>query len=732
MKNKLKEMKEDVILLFKEAAPSPKKGRAPSAVGSVPSDEGRAPKPLGFKEIAYLLKLGRTEVNDLKRVLNEMLRDGELVMTRKGLYGHSSEMNLITGRFDAHRDGYGFVIPEKTGMGDLFIPPRKTLGALDGDRVIARLEEPARREGRIIRVLERAHTIIAGIIEVGRTACFVRPKKKSVNFDIYVAPKDKAGAKDGDAVMVEITEFPAERTKSSGRVVKVIKKPDDPASEVEAIVEEFNLPRGFPPNVISDAKSGYGKDAGGKRKDLRGLRTVTVDGERAKDFDDAVSIKLTEHGYTLYVHIADVGFYVGWDTPLDEEARSRATSVYFPDRVIPMLPPELSEDLCSLRPDVERPAFTAEMHFDRGGGMVDSKFYPSLIRSNERMTYTLVRKIIVDGDEKERQRYGYLLGDLELMAELTGLLRSKRRQRGSLDFDLPEPEVLLDLTGRPEAILRAERNFAHMMIEEFMIAANEAVAEFLSGLGVPCLYRVHEPPDSMKLDEIWKIIRPLLRADAKMAQVKGKKGSALRPDMFSKLLAAVKGAAEEEVVNYMILRSLKQAKYSPDNVGHFGLASKCYTHFTSPIRRYPDLVVHRILREVLTKNRLSDRRIEELQALLPDIASHSSHMERLSDEAEREVVDAMRVWFMKDKTGDEFKGRVVGVTPYGIKVRLEDFYIVGFLHVSYMTDDFYVFDEQSLTLTGRHTKRRFGIGQELTVRVDKVDMEEREIVFGVA
>ena len=421
------------------------------------------------------------------------------------------------------------------------------------------------------------------------------------------------------------------------------------------------------------------------------------------------------------VHIADVGYYVPWGSALDIEARKRGTSTYFPDRVIPMLPKELSEDLCSLRPEVERLAFTVEMDYDNNGGRKGVRFYPSLIQSDERMTYTSVRKILIEEDPDERKRYKHLLGEFELMQELCNLLRAGRLERGSLDFDLPEPEILLDLQGNPEAIIRAERNFAHMVIEEFMIAANEAVAGHLEKLGIPSLYRIHEEPDPMKLEDIMKVIGPLRK--------QGKKG--LKPKDFASLLASIKDTPEEEVINYIILRSLKQARYSPVNVGHFGLASESYTHFTSPIRRYPDLVVHRILREVLTRKRLSDTRTKELESSLADIAFTSSRRERLADEAEKKVVDAMRVWFMKERVGEKFHGKVVGITPVGLRVRLDDYYVDGFIHVSYLTDDFYQFDDRIMQMVGRNTRRSFRIGQPLTLRVDKVDMTEREILFGL-
>jgi ribonuclease R len=680
-------------------------------------------KPLRFEDIASIMQLDRKEGRVLKRTLRMMIRSGDLVLTRKGLYGPPEDMNLVSGYFEAHKDGYGFAIMEKPGERDLFIPARATMGAMNSDRVLVRIENWERREGRIIRVLERGHTRIAGRFEVTRAGLYVKPKDKAILFDLPIHREDSGGAKDGEIVIAEIISPPTDRKPPAGRVVKILGKPEDPKSEVEMIIDEFDLPRKFPRGVHEEASALTMPEAGEpgiQRKDLRSLPTVTIDGERAKDFDDAVSIKLSMHGYTLYVHIADVGFYIPWNSTIDTEARKRGTSVYFPDRVIPMLPKELSEDLCSLKPGVERLSFTVEMNFDRNGVRLASKFYPSVIVSDKRMTYTSVRKILVDNDPRERTKYDHLIRDFELMGELCGILRSKRLGRGSLDFDLPEPEVLLDMRGAPEAIIKAERNFAHMVIEEFMIAANEAVAEHLEALGIPALYRVHEEPDPLKLENITRMVKPVLKVKQQ-----------LKPKDFPEILKAFKGRPEEEVINFMVLRSLKQARYSHINVGHFGLASECYTHFTSPIRRYPDLVVHRILREVLNKRHLPDKRIQELNNLLPDIAFHSSRTERLADEAEREVIDAMRTWFMKNRVGEEFDARVVSVTPYGLKVRLKDFFVEGFIHVSYMTDDFYQLDERQMKLVGRNTRQSYSIGKELRVRLDRVDMEEREIILDI-
>ncbi len=691
-------------------------------------------RPLLFKDIARLMGLSKPETRALKRLLRDMLRQGEIVLNRKGLYGPAEEMNLATGYFAAHRDGYGFVISEKPGERDFFIPPKGTLGAMKGDRVMVRVENWNKREARIMRILERAHAKVLGTFDITKAGAFVKPKDKSIPFDLYVAPQDRGMAKNRDMVIAEITSFPTDKRPPAAKIIRIVKKPENPAGEVELIIDEFSLPRRFPKAVSDEAKllaatadstslttPVQGKISE-KRKDLRDLFTVTIDGERAKDFDDAVSIALSDHGYKLWVHIADVGYYVPWNSAIDLEARKRGTSVYLPDLVIPMLPKELSEELCSLKPKMDRNAFTVEMDFDRFGRRLSSRFYLSLINSDERMTYTSVKKILIDNDENEREKYQYLLNDFALMEKLCNILRTKRFERGSLDFDLPEPEVLLDLQGSPEAIIKAERNFAHMVIEEFMIAANEAVAEHIEALGIPCIYRIHEEPDPMKLDDVVNVVKQFSRTA-------GKKYTARD---FSDILKSIKGTPQEEIINYIVLRSLKQARYSVTNIGHFGLASVSYAHFTSPIRRYPDLVVHRILREILAKKIISDQRKKEFETMFPDIAFGSSRTERAADAAEFQVIKAMRAWFMKDKISEVFAGKVVGVSSYGIRIRLNEFYVEGFLHISSMTDDFYQYNEKTMRLYGRHTNRSFRIGQELVVRVDKVDLDEREIVFGLA
>jgi ribonuclease R len=679
----------------------------------------KASKPLSLRDITKALDIHKTELRTLKRIMRSLLNSGDIFMTKTGNYGLAEKMNLITGEFEAHRDGYGFVLPEKSGERDIFIPPRKTMGAMSGDRVIARVESSVKREGSIIKILERGKKNIIGELCREKNIIYVKPKGKNVPFYIPVAPENMGKAQIGDTVSVEITAFPTASSPPEGKVLKVLPDVTEPSLETELIIEQYSLPRRFPGPVLAEVTALQDKRTPG-RVDCRDFLTVTIDGETAKDFDDAVSISRTAHGYILHVHIADVSHYVPWDSALDLEARRRGTSVYFPGSVIPMLPEKLSNNLCSLVPKQDRLTFTVEMHIDREGQITEKDFYQSIINSNERMTYTSVKKILVDNDHDERERYSYLIESFEIMEELCSVLRENRIRRGSLDFDLPEPEILLDLQGRPESIVRAERNLAHMIIEEFMITANEAVASRLEGLDVPSLYRVHEKPDTSKIEEL-KPIFSSFGLKMKMSSTK----------LFHSILSQVKGTPEESLLNILLLRSLKQAKYATENIGHFGLASDSYTHFTSPIRRYPDLVVHRILKDTLGKNNLSNDIRGYLEKILPDIAVQSSRTERTASEAEREIVSAMRAWFMKDKVGDEYTGLVMNISSYGLKIQLKDMFVEGFLHVSSMADDYYRFDEKNYRLVGRRRKKSFVVGQEVIVRIERVNIEERDIQLGL-
>jgi len=688
---------------------------------------GKLTRPLTFREIAERLGLVPAQRKKLKRLLREMVRDGAIVRTRKGLYGPPAEMSLVTGSYEAHREGYGFVIPDKPGERDIFVPVRASMGAMDSDRVVVRVEHIRQRQGSIVRILDRAHSRIAGTFESARIGHFVRPVNQFLSFDIAVPLPRGVSVRNGDRVIVEIEDYPTGTRPASGKIIKVLQAPEKPLDDIEAIIEELDLPRKFPHRAIEEARAlkaanlqGPGRTT--RRADLRDLPTVTIDGERARDFDDAVSVERTDPGYRLWVHIADVAHYVPWESALDEEAYRRGTSVYFPHRAIPMLPRELSEDLCSLVPRAERRTVTVQMDFDGKGERASVRLYPSVIRSDERLTYTSVSKMLVHDDRAEQRKYPALLPVLTAMKELCDLLKERRLGRGSLDFDLPEPEVLLDLQGNPEAVVTAERSLAHMIIEEFMIAANEAVAEHLERSKAPCLYRIHEEPDPMRTEEVSRLVRTLSAAQ-------GRKRPS-RTDIPS-MMKTIRGTSYEQVIHSVILRSLKQARYSPQNVGHYGLASACYTHFTSPIRRYPDLVVHRILKDLLLKGGLSDRRLRALESFLPDCALQASRLERLADRAERTALDAMRAWFMKDKVGEGHKGMVTSVTPCGLKVRLKDYFIEGFIHVSFMTDDFYRFDDETYTLRGANTGRCFSIGDEVLVRIVSVDTGRREIILSL-
>jgi ribonuclease R len=681
----------------------------------------RAARPVKFSEIADSLRFTKKEYKTLKRILRSLIKSGEIIRTKAGHYGLLEKMNLVTGTFDAHRDGYGFVVSEKSGEQDVFIPPRRTMGAMSGDRIVARIESPFKRDGSIIKILERTQKKIIGELCKERNSYYVKPKSKKVPYYILVIPENIGKAVVGDMVTVEITAFPSTATPPEGKILKILPQIVEPSQEIDLIIEEFSLPNKFPASVLAETRGL--KKAGSQfrnRIDCRKLLTVTIDGETAKDFDDAISISRSEGGFILYVHIADVSYYVPWDSALDLEARKRGTSVYFPGSVVPMLPEKLSNNLCSLVPQKDRLTFTVEIHFDQTGQILKKNFYQSIICSDERMTYTSVKNILVDKDKHELSRYARLVYSLEMMEELSGLLRKQRIKRGSLDFDLPEPEVLLDIQGRPEAIIKSERNLAHLIIEDFMISANEAVASYLEESGIPSIYRVHEKPDPAKLDEL----KPVFRAFGFKMQQSGTRA-------FHSILMKIKGTSEESFLNVLLLRSLRQAKYFTENIMHFGLASKCYTHFTSPIRRYPDLVIHRILKDAISKNKMTGKKKDHLKKILPDIASNSSKCERTADEAEREIINAMRVWFMKDRVGDEYEGTVTHITSHGLKVQLKDFFVEGFLHVSSMTDDYYRFDEKKYRLTGRRRRKTFGIGQKINIRVDRVNLEEKEIILGL-
>jgi len=681
-------------------------------------------RPLLIREVPRLLRLPKDQRQRVREIFRDLADEGKIFKIRGNRYGLPIKMNLVVGRVKCHPDGYGFVIPEREGEQDIFVSPRNLKEAMHGDRVVARVESIRKkgREGTVIRILERGLHKVVGKFMRGKNYSYVIPEDDRIIQEVLIPDGETKRARPNQIVVAEITRYPTERVRPEGRVTHLLGYPDDPEVEPQIIIHKYDLPHRFSSTVLKEARDLPlipSPDDYQGRVDLRDIPTFTIDGEKARDFDDAVSIQNEKDGgMKLYVSISDVSHYVEEGTALDEEAYLRGTSVYFPDRAIPMFPPELSNEICCLQPRVDRLTFTVEMRYDGDGTRKGVRFYPSVIHSNERLTYTIVRKILLDGDAELKRKFEPLLPSLELMADLSQTLRQKRIERGALDFDLPEPEIILDLQGETEGIIRAERNLAHQIIEEFMIAANEAVAHFLEENGFPSIYRIHEPPKGEAVDEFRRFVSHLGHKMKKDAEDPSKE--------LQRVLREVKGRPEERVVNNILLRSMKWAKYSANNVGHFGLASKSYTHYTSPIRRYPDLIVHRILKRVLSKK--EGRASEEV---LVRRAEHLSHRERVAMEAEREILDRYRVRFMKDKIGEVFKGVIGGVAAFGFFVELQDIFVEGMVRVTSLYDDYYQYHEKRYCLVGERTHKTFKMGDEVVVRVDRVDVERRHIDFGL-
>jgi len=687
--------------------------------------KAEASRPLNFRELAKGLGIARDERASFKGIIKTLCEEGEIIKTRGGHYGLPTKMNLIKGTLTCHPNGFGFVIPadeEEKANGDLFIAPRKMKGAMHGDGVVVRIENQksdGRREGSIIRITSRAQRKIVGIYKKARGSRFVVPSDEKVLQDIVIPTRSALKANDGDVVVVEIMAYPARHQPPTGRIIEVLGDPNDPNVEADIITKKYGLSTTFPQDVLSEAESipteVSEKDRVG-RTDLRYKINFTIDGETARDFDDAVGIERSEHGYKLFVSIADVSHYVKPGTRLDSEAYQRATSVYFPDRCIPMLPEALSNEICSLKPKVDRLAMTAELDFDKSGNEISASFYESVIKSTERLTYTKVKGILKDKDPELIEQYLNIHEDLLIMQELAELLAKRRKKDGSIDFDLPEPQIILDMEGRVEDIVRSERNLAHRLIEDFMLAANRAVARLFTGKKVPAIFRVHESPEETKVSEFRDFIKTF------GFEIKGE----ATPKSFQKVLQAAAGTSEERLINHVLLRSMRQAVYSEVNAGHFGLAFKDYTHFTSPIRRYPDLIVHRILKDVVASS-YSKARQEQMAAWLPEAGLHTSAQERRAMEAEREIVDLKKAQFMLDKVGESFPGFISGVTSFGIFVELKEFFVEGLVHITTLTDDYYNFIDKEHCLIGEHTGSVLRLGAEIEVRLVNIDISRRRI-----
>jgi ribonuclease R len=681
-------------------------------------------RPLLLREILRRLGLQKEQRQKAREFLRDLAEGGKVVRIRGNRYGLPSKMNLIVGRVKTHPDGYGFVIPEAEGEEDIFISPRNLKEAMNGDRVVARIESIREKgkEGSVIRILERKTRKVVGKFMRAKNYSYIIPEDERILQEVFIPEGETKRARPNQIVVAEITQYPTGRARPEGRITHILGYSDDPEIEPQIIIHKYDLPHRFTSIALKEARnlpSTPSSDEYMDRVDLRGIPTFTIDGENARDFDDAVSIEREKDGgVKLYVSISDVSHYVREETALDNEAYSRGTSVYFPDRAIPMFPVELSNEICCLHPRVDRLTLTAELKYNGNGERKGVQFYPSVIRSDERLTYTMVRKILVDKESGLRRKYEHLLPSLELMADLCQELRRKRTERGAIDFDLPEPEVILNIQGETEDVIRAKRNLAHQIIEEFMIAANEAVAHFMEEKGSPFIYRIHEPPKKEAMDEFRRFISHL--------GYKMKKESDHSPKEFQKVLSDIKGRPEERVVNEILLRSMKWAKYSAKNVGHFGLASDGYTHFTSPIRRYPDLIVHRFLKKVFSKGE-----VKIPEEVLANKADHLSNRERVAMEAEREILNRYRVRFMKDKTGEEFEGIISGVTAFGFFVELKDIFVEGLVRMTSLHDDYYQYHEKKYCLVGERTHKTFRIGDEVRVRVDRVDVERRHIDFGL-
>jgi ribonuclease R len=803
----------------------------------------RQPKgTAGFKQLVRELGLHGDARQQLSDLLKRLVSSGQLIEVDSGRYAIpkvTANKNVLVGRLSMHRDGYGFVTPDAASLdaglktqlsGDVFIPPPAVGSAMHGDRVlveIGAIRPDGRAEGRIVRPVVRAHSTVVGIFRHGNRGNYVTPIDQKISQEIVIPPgmeypQEQVGAGDlptaavsgrrksvdrvlgkeaarraewddlqGVVVDVEITDWPSATQNPRGRVVEILGYEDDFGVDVEVVIRKFHLPHRFPPEVLDQAQKIEPVIPAvevQQRRDFRDLPIVTIDGETARDFDDAVTVRQIEQGnYELQVHIADVAHYVTPDSALDQEARLRGTSVYFPDRAVPMLPLELSTDICSLRSHVDRPVLSCVMQIDHRGEILGYELSEGIIRSAERMTYTDVNAVL-EGDAGTRKRYENLVSTFEMMRDLALILKRKRERRGSIDFDLPEPVIEFDDFGLMKSITRSERNIAHRLIEEFMLSANECVAGYLEHKRVASLYRVHEKPDAKRVYDFeiiaaafgyslgvgaLPIQRVQFKSERRASHGTGKRAREIEipkevhitPRMYQKLTEKIAGKPEERILSYLMLRSLKQARYSEENLGHFALAAPTYTHFTSPIRRYPDLIVHRILKQVLresagdhvarapspandtatdTPSPWSKRRDhathrESLEPVtgpisleeLHEIAEESSRSERRADEAERDLMEWKKVKFMEDRVGEDFDGLIISVTKFGFFVELTDLFIEGLVPLDSLTDDRYNFHENTREIIGQRNRKTYSLGQKIRVIADRIDPVEKKIQFAV-
>ena len=686
--------------------------------------EDKAYVPMKAKELAVLLNVPKSQRCELQEVLDLLVAEGKAGVSKKGKYG-KPEMFSIQGIFSGHPRGFGFVTAEGREQ-DVFIPEDKTGGALHGDKVQIVVErEPSgkRAEGAVIRILEHANPTIIGYYQKNKNFGFVIPDNQKISLDIFIPQGKDMGAVTGHKVVAAITDFGGLRRKPEGEIVEIIGHVNDPGTDILSIVRAYGLPEEFPDEVMEEVSyiPDEVEEADKKgRLDLRDVQMVTIDGEDAKDLDDAVSLSKEDGIYHLGVHIADVSHYVREGSPLDQEALRRGTSVYLVDRVIPMLPHKLSNGICSLNEGCDRLALSCLMEIDEKGTILGHRIAETLIRVDKRMSYTSVNKIVSEGDEEERKAYEELVPMFELMKELSGILREKRSRRGAIDFEFPESKIILDDRGKPLEIKPYERNTATKIIEDFMLAANETVAEDFFWQQLPFLYRTHDNPDPEKMKQLSTFIHNF------GLFIRTSQGE-IHPKEIRKLLEKTEGTPQEALISRLTLRSMKQAKYTTECTGHFGLAAKYYTHFTSPIRRYPDLQIHRIIKENL-RSGMGEKRIAHYDRILPEVAVKTSALERRADEAERETDKLKKCEYMSRYIGETFDGVISGVTNWGLYVELPNT-VEGMIRMNALNDDYYIFDEQHYELVGEMTKKTYKLGQQIKIEVLSTDRLLKTIDF---
>jgi len=690
-------------------------------------------KPMTYQELEQHFAIeDAQEFREFLKLLNELEQSGKIILTSTERYGVPERMSLLRGRLQAHAKGFAFLIPDDREHPDVYIHANDLKSAMNGDTVLVRISSKSsdggKMEGEVVRIVTRAVTQVVGVFQNHEAYGFVLPDDKRINRDIFIPKHAINGAVDGVKVVVKLVSYPEGRAAAEGEIVEILGHKDDPGVDILSIIRKHQLPEGFPEEVLAEADAAPDAITEEEivqqgRRDLRGLNIVTIDGEDAKDLDDAVNVERLPNGnYRLGVHIADVSYYVRDRSELDKEAYNRGCSVYLVDRVIPMLPHRLSNGICSLNPQVDRLTMSCEMEFNEQMKVVKHDIFTSVIRTKERMTYNNVRKILVDEDPELIERYGDLVEDFRLMRELALKLRNRRMRRGAVDFDFVESKVIVDENGKPVDIVKRERSIAEQIIEEFMLAANETVAEHFHWMKVPFIYRIHEDPDQEKLQNFMAFAANF------GYHVKGR-GNAIHPRALQSLLDDIQGTKEQTVLSTMMLRSMKQAKYDAESTGHFGLAAEYYSHFTSPIRRYPDLVIHRVIREVLESGgSLNESRHEQLAGRMADIAQQSSERERVAVDAERDTEALKKAEFMLDKVGEEFEGIISSVTSFGMFIELENT-VEGLIRLSAMTDDYYHFDEGHMALIGERTSKVYRIGDDVKVRVANVNMDEHTIDF---